>query len=211
MQPPNPNRPSQPPPTGGLDQRFASYCGACPKLEKGSPKSQLTGWGWNHTKKLSQSVDFRSPGGGPDLRELLYHPPVSCSQAESPRLLTHRALTSRLTDGFSNCSAQEPGSSSSSRSYTRQGKRAGDCRRARSCGTRWPGWCFEGPEASGPRVPLLEPSLGGGGDQVSQDHWDWKTSWEGQVVLPKFANNNNKKTRCGFPLLFCLGQPGNWL
>lgn len=92
MQPPNPNMPSLPPPTGGLDQRFASYCGACPKLEKGSPESQLTGWGWNRTKKLSQSVDLWSPGGGPDLRELLYSPPVSCSQAES-----HLALTPALT------------------------------------------------------------------------------------------------------------------
>lgn len=89
MQPPNPNTPSQPPPTGGgLDQRFAPYCRAFPKLEKGSPESQPTGWGWNDTKKLSQSVDLRSPGGGPDLRELLYHLPLSCSQAES-----HRALT----------------------------------------------------------------------------------------------------------------------
>lgn len=134
MQPPNPNTPSQPPPTGGgLDQRFTSYCRACPKLEKGSPDSQPTGWGWNRTKKLSQSVDLWYPGGGPDLRELLHRPPVSCSQAESHLALmlaphchsqsSYFSLRS-LTGDFSNCSAQEPGSSPNSRSYTRQGKRA---------------------------------------------------------------------------------------
>lgn len=160
MQPPNPNMPSQPPPTGGgLDQRFAPYCGACPKLEKGSPESQSMGWGWNCTKKISQSVDLQSPGGGPDLRELLYHPPVSCSQAESHPALTlashchslssHFSLRS-LTDDFSNRSAQEPGSPPNSRSSTQQGKRV-------IPKTSWLETAGElspvGQEASGLRVP----------------------------------------------------------
>lgn len=37
--------------------------------------------------------------------------------------------------------------------------------------------------------------VGGGAWQGSQDHGDWKTSREGQVVLLKFANKKEKKRK----------------